>query len=343
METNEDKSFESLTCIKELNLAARNKKLNIRLAYPETPQDNFCINLLCGPNGSGKTYVLNSIFDGITEKDIHLDSHGLILSKDVEIGLSQDKIQSLPKVLYVGKTWQFKDHIGATKLNAKLKDETKDRISYSFMYEQLTQHLKDQICSIEEWLESEKRSNYVKDLKKDERLRTCDAENPVVNDLQKLLGGRLFFRWSQSISSLELVLLHAIETAIPFTEWSDGQKEIFYLMLLIDREQPDVLLIDEVENHLHPQYMTAVMDAIKRHVPQTILATHHPHVIFSHYADRVIYIDLHECSFEQLPRVSFMASTGTLREREIRILDDSFEKLSHIYKLFDHQDSQLLR
>lgn len=343
MDTNEHRSFESFICIKEMDLAARNKKLRIKLAYPESIQDNYCINLLCGPNGSGKTYVLNTIFDGLSKKNVHFDSRGYFHSKDLRIRLTQTNIQSLPNALYVGKTWQFVDQIGTTKLNAKLKEETKDHISYTFMYEQLLQHLEDNICTVEEWLESENRSEFVKDLKKDERLRTCDANSQIVQDLQQLLGGRLFFRWSKSSLSLELVLLHTIETAIPFAEWSDGQKEIFYLLLLIDREKPDILLIDEVENHLHPQYMTAVMEAIKRRVPQTIVATHHPHVIFSHYADRVIYIDLKECSFDQLPRVSFMAHTDTLREREIRILDDSFEKLSHVYKLFDHQDSQLLR
>lgn len=342
MKNSDEDSMGSVNCLREIRLAAREDKLLIELAYPVSVEDKFCLNILCGPNGCGKSYLLHTLSEGLSEQESNIGSAEWIRSKDLDMRLSLGSSQRRPKVLYIGKIWRSKDHIGAVKLDMNLSDEKENTISFSFMYSQLSKHIKDYFLSEEEWMAAEKRKEYFKDLRKDERLWTCNTDDPLVCDLQQILGGRLFFRWSKGDHLFELVLLHSIETAIPYTEWSDGQKAILYILLLVNHAKPDILLVDEVENHLHPEYMTTVLEAIKRRVPQTIIATHHPHVIFTEHADRVIYIDLYPCLLASLPRNSFLASTDTLRERDVRILENSFAKLSHIYKLFDYQDSQLL-
>ena len=52
-----------------------------------------------------------------------------------------------------------------------------------------------------------------------------------------------------------------------------------------------IVLFDEIENHLHPAYMSLLLSALKERSVQTIVSTHHPHLIFSDHADRVFFLD----------------------------------------------------
>jgi SAM-dependent methyltransferase len=109
--------------------------------------------------------------------------------------------------------------------------------------------------------------------------------------------------------------------------------------------QPDILLLDEIENHLHPAYISDVLSFLKRHVAQSIVTTHHPHVVFSELVDRVVYI---EAARPPLPPTSAQEMDYVKKhfqgspQRRFFQIDTSFEKLAAVYKLFANHDRQLL-
>jgi energy-coupling factor transporter ATP-binding protein EcfA2 len=171
--------------------------------------------------------------------------------------------------------------------------------------------------------------------------------NPIVALFEKLTQGRVYFGFSKPRKSLPLFELHLVFTGqviIPYANWSEGQKVLMSLLLLIHYEKPALLLFDEIENHLHPEYISAVLDFVKKRVPQTIITTHHPHIIFSMYADLVNYLDL-EKSNADFPDIipNDKHSRFTPPKRTCQLLEKSYAKLLSSYKLFDAYDNQLLR
>ena len=123
MKNFEEDSMGSESCLKELMLAARGDKLLIELAYPKSYEDKYCLNILCGPNGCGKSYLLEAIREGLSGQKQNIGDEAWIRSRDLNMRLSQGSSQKRPKVLYVGKTWQSKENIGAVKLNKNLSDD----------------------------------------------------------------------------------------------------------------------------------------------------------------------------------------------------------------------------
>lgn len=84
------------------------------------------------------------------------------------------------------------------------------------------------------------------------------------------------------------VYVHAHKRMIPLEQMSDGYKTIFYVVLDIMRNMiarwdnfeyaTGIVLIDEIETHLHPRWKMQVVGALRRAMPnvQFILTTHDP-------------------------------------------------------------------
>lgn len=89
---------------------------------------------------------------------------------------------------------------------------------------------------------------------------------------------------------IELVLVWGNGVVAPYPDWSDGQKSLFTILTEVSVEKPDVCAYDEIENFFHPKYITDVLEFLKSNIPQTILASHHPHLIFGRAVDDVYFI-----------------------------------------------------
>jgi hypothetical protein len=174
----------------------------------------------------------------------------------------------------------------------------------------------------------------------DREVYECRQDHPVAMQFKEILGATLGIRRPKD-RIFELVLFLVDGQPVPFPNWSDGQKAVFSLLLIAHYGEPEILLIDELENHLHPQLASAVIRWLKETVPQTFIATHHPHLIFSRYVDKVFYL---ERDFKAGPQRSMVSSfpKQPTPSRRLKTLSDSFESLSAAYSLFDHQDHQLL-
>ena len=173
---------------------------------------------------------------------------------------------------------------------------------------------------------------------------------PALREFEALTGSSVYLRSNSKSKGMELVLRHGPNEIFSFGGrqggWSQGYKVMISLFILIVYGRPQILLIDELENHLHPEFISKVCAFIKRYVPQTIVVTHHPHLIFSAFTDSAWYIEL-ETSLEPAPDVDEFPSDVTVekraapRRRIVRLSSD-FERISATYALFDGRDKQLL-
>ncbi len=332
--------------IKSIFLPKSGNKGIFNAAYP-IDVNVGTINIICGPNNCGKTYLLRRLRARLDD----YETIGNDTSLDIRVKMTSE-VNSPVNHLYFGKSWQDKDRVGAISIG-KTADLPKDRPPYrhgalSFLYNQLSLHFPNEQFTLEDWFDNKDlRIRIIDSLELENTLYSCSKNSKIVNQIETLLGGKLYFRRA-SKNLIEIVIVTPQELSIPYHEWSEGQKAAFYLMLMLDYSKPSILLIDEIENHLHPYYMTAIMNFIKKSSQQTFIATHHPHVIFTNLADRVFYLENHSTPKfldEKYPDTLPYTKVGRQRtpKRNVTTLSSGFNKISATYKLFDMQDHQLLK
>jgi len=177
----------------------------------------------------------------------------------------------------------------------------------------------------------------------------CRTDDPLIGRIESILEASLYFRCAKRAAGnwqFEFVLLDQNGNSIPFEEWSDGQRACFYLLASLAQVQPDIVLFDELENHLHPAYMSHVLDALRSVPVQSIIASHHPHLIFSRFADRVFYIETRRPGRQASPPSTFPYSKRHSEQpfqRRARHLEDDLGRISAAYGLFAEHDNLLLR
>lgn len=317
----------------------REKEL-MPIAYPV--QGHPVINIICGENNTGKSFILKSLSSFLRKKELRSPSE--FKPKDVVL-LNEEQ----PKILYFGRTWREKIKVGTIDVSNENYVLPADIPAYKqvvseFLFEQLIGHvqlLPD--ATLERWLSNKDlRLSMIAQLETENKLYQCSRADSTIQLIERYLSGILYFR-KPTENQLEFVLLNHHNVIVPFLEWSEGQQTLFFLLLLIDKIRPDILLVDEIENNLHPKYITDLLLTIKGLVPQTVLTTHHPHVIFSRLVDKVIYIEVKH----QEQKAHKVLSYDTKLQwqdpphRVVKTLDDDFSKITAIYKLF-HQEDQLL-
>lgn len=320
----------------------------LQTAYPLTTEIGV-INIICGPNNCGKTYLLRKLRATLVNYE-KIDNDA---SSDLHIEMT-NRVSEPLEILYFGKSWQDKDRAGIIPVEKSALELPGDRPPYrhatlSFLRRQLNHHFPEKTVSLDDWLNNvDIRMAFLERLELECKLYKCLSADEIVKRIELLLGGRLFFR-KTSKKSVELAIVTSQNLAVPYPEWSDGQKAAFYLLLMLDYSQPKILLLDEIENHLHPLYMTSIMHFIKESVRQAFISTHHPHVIFTELADRVFYletiqtpIDVRQQSTEKVISYTKVDRQGA-RQRNVSTLNEGFQKISATYKLFDLQDRQLLK
>jgi energy-coupling factor transporter ATP-binding protein EcfA2 len=204
--------------------------------------------------------------------------------------------------------------------------------------------------SDEQWLENvDSRRDVLLNIKPNNTLYKCKSDDNVISILERALGASLYFRYvksgDDSLGQIDFCLVYGDGSSRVYTEWSDGQRAVFYFLTLIRQVAPDILLLDEIENHLHPAYISDVLSFLKGHVSQSIITTHHPHVVFSELVDKVVYLEvqrppapINSASEVDYVKKHFQGSPI----RSFNTLDNSFEKLAAIYKMFSRRDMQLL-
>ena len=316
----------------------------IDLAHP-TGDGKGAINVICGPNNSGKSFLLDQIYRILKRKK----QRGVI---NVE---SIPKLQ--PRILFLGKTWTDKDKIGIVNLDQTARALSVGgqhgdylRSGLRFLLRQMRPHLSPDLREglEERIIKAGVRKTIESAFVVDQQVYACDGADALVTRLQRALGANLYFRCIKRDKAayawqFEFVLVYGNGTTLPYEMWSDGQRALFYVLVSLEYFGPELVLYDEAENHLHPAFMSDILEELRARPVQSIITTHHPHLIFSRFADRVYYIetDRPKPFPTPPPQLSFSAQYVDF-ERRVEELRGGFEKISSSYKLFAHQDVQLL-
>ena len=333
--------------------ARRSDPSVIPLSYPKyKSHKEGCITVICGKNSSGKTHILHNINQALKQKPYKNTSDSLqYKSVDIVVSLSNpeapvpDKILLLSDLTSAKKSYEnFK--LGNNKGNTNGKGIPKYKAALlAFIKSQFEEHISppdDQL-----WNEDGKyRLNYLESLEI-EKLYICNQNNLIVQKFQNAVKGILYFQRTSSVTSqpLEIWLYYDEHRIFNYGKWSDGQKTLFTCLLQLYYLKPNILLIDEIENHFHPEYISELCLLIKKTARQTIIVTHHPHVLFSNYVNQIIYIETLGNADTKPKKIVEMPKPFHSRspKREIRKLSTDFEKISSVYGLFSQQDRQLLQ
>lgn len=274
------------------------------------------INIICGPNGVGKTTILESIsapfissMTGIENlKRNSLVEHGII---DISIEVdSQEKNKTLivkefePRNKNVGASWYelyrevifFKTHRDINYISLDSIKTDKINNDYSLSEEQANTGVKSE--NIKNWFIHRhlwsKHENELTDAQKQNfnLAKSCFEMldnnisfykvNPRTNDIiLKTQSGEIYYEY---LSSGYKAVLHLLLGFIKEIEYRFGDNN------MLAKDFGGVILIDEIDLHLHPQWQYKVLNCIKLVFPkaQVIATTHSPHVLQSCKSDEII-------------------------------------------------------
>jgi ABC-type multidrug transport system ATPase subunit len=352
--------------IRSFQLLGSSRTERLVLQYPDETSTNGSVNVIAGPNNAGKSYTIERIAEVLRNRNPEARRERRPNRKqevevnpagprhfEVELELTDD---GPPLFALLRQNTRHMVQCGRLNLHLaesryELPDDLPDyrRRFRNFLLRQASRHLgSDLVAQFEKTKPNDvSRRQLFAGLEPVERLYLCDRSDALVRRLEEVLGATLYFRCSQSTPQqmLEWVLAYDDDTMVPFDEWSDGQKFNFYAGTLLELSRPDIVLIDEIENHLHPAYITRLLETLRSRRLQAIIVTHHPHVIFSELVDTVFYLERRATALIDPPN-----ELKYLKHRDRRApsrravsLADDFEKISYTYRLFDQHDNQLMR
>lgn len=340
-----NKNFIEKVLIGEYQSADRHE---LPIAHPKGQGDGCCITVICGRNNTGKTHILKELSEALhVDRKLHNDRERE--STNVHAVLTNPG-EPLTHILYFDSTTFARSRFNVIPVGEYKHDPTGKKPKYRdaairFIGKQIKNTFGEKF-DYNSWVDDAAyRLRFVHENISKDLIYLCDSSDGVVARFEEAVGGRLYFRYFEQQSEfLELVLWYDEHRIFRYPSWSDGQKTLFASLLIIDHHKPDVLLIDEIENHFHPEYITQLAIFIKSIVPQTILVTHHPHMLFSRLVDKLYYIELQARDFEQPPRTQRLDKAFHPRSprRSIKELTSDFDLITAAYGLFHHQDRQLL-
>lgn len=330
----------------QVGVYGSSKKVTLLLAYPKGEEHPFCINALCGRNNSGKSHILREIGQAFDERSLHNNSeresiniHAVLLDPEAPI----------PTVLYLPDLTGDKSRLNEIPL--KFKHDPQGRTPkyraaiIGFIADQLS-CLLGATFGKEQWTLDEDYRLQVVGTLEERSVYRCLSDTPVIRRFEQAVGGNLYFgkKGPGKRVHLELAIRYDDHRVFYFQNWSEGQKTLFTALLFIHHHRPDVLLLDEIENHFHPEYITQLAQFLRDVVPQTLLVTHHPHVLFSTMVDRLFYLEMQAAPDGEPPRKLELPEGFRSRspQRRIAELITEFDRITAAYGLFGNQDRQLL-
>ncbi|MFI5297134.1 MAG: AAA family ATPase [Polyangiales bacterium] len=308
---------------------------------PDEPLGAFTV--ICGRNNSGKTHLLRRLREAVSPEGSRAATGRLI-----NVTLTRPP-PPYPSVFFTDRFARDKAKAGTvasasrgTPSDVPDFKESAQRLAFKFF----APYLQAPLPTIDEWSKHEIRLSVFNGLpERTKDLYLCSPDDTDVKTLEEALGGRLYMRVN-SRAQLDFCLLQGERDILVFDNWSEGQKLAFALLSIILDRRPSIVLIDELETHLHPGLMSSLLGWMKRYTRQIIATTHHPHLIFSHYADEVVFLDLTRNRVRgEVPARTDFAKHDYPESPvwEARSLDDDYARIASAYHLFDYQDNRLLR
>jgi len=277
------------------------------------------MNIICGVNGTCKTTVLECITNLFSYgSSDNIKKNSLALS-----GKCTATTNIHGKELITYKINQFvptePDNRSLSGGNDTAKNLLYFKTSRGFMYKQLKAIPKDTVASNYDYAYAINRGINFDDFKgwfvnrhlfshiKEPGLTSHQLENlEVAKKCFSILDNSISFAHVKS-NTLD-IMVNSQQGEIYFEYLSAGYKSCLYILLGIIKEIEfrfdaltvdkfdGILLIDEVDLHLHPTWQTTIVRSLKETFPlaQIIVTTHSPHIIQSADPNEVIPLIIDE-------------------------------------------------
>lgn len=279
---------------------------------------NPTMNVICGTNGIGKTTILNSIAacfssagNSLKKKfgseigmvDIMVDNQnfnqtGLSIVVDAVRPLEKYSLRTREKELYrelinfsIARSIDYKELANLSKYPEREYWDSTDITKSGLTDNQLKNWLVNRYMASGHWddLEFYEQENF-KLMKKvfsiinpDIEFKKADARNfeVLLNDR----GNEVYFEFESAGYKAIVFILLGIISEIEF-RMLDNKKPA--------KEFDGVILIDEVDMHLHPAWQREVIRALKETFPnaQFIITTHSPSVLQDLKSDEIIPLEI---------------------------------------------------
>jgi predicted ATPase len=265
---------------------------------------NSDVNVLAGGNGSGKTTILNSIYQALSVKSNiyseRLDNIKLSLNNGVWLGLKsfklpddEDKLgkpkfeiktnvklapHEIKKIINIDIISTFDTELKPQELIKKVDDNTKTELDLQL------------------WNLQKKYLSYQIDLfKKIKISKTNQSSITSTHNRFIEIINTLFSETDKKINQNENELAFLLnDEKINTYELSSGEKQLLIILLtvLIQDNKSSFLFMDEPEISLHIEWQRKLIKCIRELNPnvQIILATHSPDIIMEGWMDKVFNV-----------------------------------------------------
>lgn len=332
--------------IKRFRLHRTTDDSTVTCAIPDLLVGTGGVTALIGPNNAGKTYTLESLRHALDETS---QNRGTRI-----IGLECTVPDVLPRLLYLGNNSIHMGKVGQgidPFVSKEKIGHPRDIPDYrpamiTFLLDMLEYHLGTGFRTTFEQSSVPEQKHLLSTITPVTPLFLCRQEHALVARLQDFLQGTLYLRRTRQPPQelFEFVLAYDGASPVPFGQWSDGQKLAFLALVCLDMNKCDLVLFDEIENHLHPERISRFLRLIRARPVQMILSTHNPHVMFSELVDKVYFVEqLCHPAAAPLRTLPFDKHTQHLiPERRFTDIEEEFTRIEHLYRLFDHHDQKLL-
>ena len=332
-------------------------------AYPLKQDSTNCMTVIAGRNRSGKSHILintekclSSHNEAVSAGKQNLNppgytpSHSNVILKLTSANRPASALLITDLDFIMKKTARIPLQKDIRKSRGEISTHIENIVRnafISFVGDQLKSRLEEFSVQLDldKWNSDQSyRENCISYLDANYIYR-CINRDDVVDIFENLSMSSLYLKYRENVLTLHMRCCK--NHVLPITQWSHGQRALLIYLILIKYTKYDILMIDEIENHLHPEFITKLCSFIKEHAKQAIVVTHHPHLIFSKYVDSISYIEvLHSTEINpdsELHEDGVPKNALTSLQRRIVTLNNDVEKIVASFELFDKFDNQLLR
>ncbi|WP_342574404.1 AAA family ATPase [Solibacillus sp. FSL K6-1781] len=321
---------------------------------------NNGINLICGENGIGKTTILDCIASSFNRHNKNVRTN-VNSSHDGNWGISYSKNESnIHEIFSLSDLETVDNYQYNRKFRFENRIKSKELINFSINRTSLTNiFYGNQLDYIQSWM----LENYYKD----NNLSNKKFYNlKIAQECFTRLDSRIKFskvteRVLETNKGTRRILadiyLETPNGEIPFNFLSSGYRSCLLILLGIIRQTEvtsgfrdvhlfeGVILIDELDLHLHPEWQAKLIEILKWLVPraQVIATTHSPHIIQTAKQNEVIALSFLNNKNKMNSENAFMDSKydfqgWTIEEilKDVMGMESSYSKnFSCILKEFD--------
>lgn len=279
---------------------------------------NPYLNIICGVNGIGKTNIIESIaacFTTYSQNELKkkADSNsGRIELNMTDINEEFKKIEYIVDAFYPRESngnnnhytlYQFWENYSKFLMYFKVdRFFSYQRIDSLKIHDDINEHTKSNLNGVSR---NNLKDWFIRNELLSKQAYTADVNKNNIGYAKEFIT---LLNSNYSFSSIKQdmeIYINSPTGEIPYEYLSSGFKSCLFIMWGIIREIqirfPDieakdfngVIIIDEIELHLHPEWQNKICNVLKRAFPNTqfIVTTHSPHVIQTTEHNQVIALE----------------------------------------------------